>query len=254
MKGPAPTPPPVPLAAVRLMSGTTEVANTTAGADGTFSFTGVGYGTYTIQADRIGYGTGVSTSVSVVVGGNVNLPGNNVPITNIRQLTYTFTVTPTTTRTITFSGVTGAVGQSTFVINEDAPRTYSIVAAGYLTATGTAPLPSSYQTTAVPVPVTLTANAITGTVTDFTGTALVYLCLANDNNCPTTPYRTALTVTADTDGNATFSFGAVPPGNYKIIVRKYNTNTTAVNVSINAASGAMVEAPPSITAPQPPPP
>lgn len=242
-----PTPLPVPSAAVRLMSGATQVAATTAAADGTFSFSGVGYGTYTIQADRVGFGTGVSASVPVIVGGNVTLSGINVPITTVRQLTYTFAVTPATTRTITFSGVTGAVGQSTFVINEDASRAYSVVASGYLTASGTAPLPSSYVATAIPVPVTITPNSLTGTVTGLTGGATVYLCQTTDTSCIASPYASS---GVNASGTLTFTFTTLVPGSsYRLFVRKGSTNGAELTITVDPATGVVSGTPATLVAP-----
>ena len=241
-------------ASVQLMQGTDQIDSLTAAADGTFQFTGVTYGTYTIKADKVGSGTGTSASVEVAIGGGVALTGKNVPITNVRPLTYQFSISPVTTPaivpTITFAGVPGTAGQVSFAVNEDvASLAYTVRAPGYLTRNGSASLPAVYAATANPVLVTLTANTVSGTVTGLTGGATVYLCLFADTTCVASPFS-QVGVSSSTSPN--FAFATVPPGAYKVVVRKGGNNSPDTPVNVDALTGAMVEAPLSIPAPVPP--
>jgi len=220
-------------------------------ANGAFSFSGIGYGTYTIAAEKLGSGTGSSASIVVAVGGSTTLTGSNVTLTTLRPLTFTFAVTPTTTPTITFSGVTGTAGQVTFVINENAGRAWSVSAPGYLTLSGTADLPSAYTATAQSVSVALTANAITGTVTGLVSpaTAKVYLCVTTGDCDPGTNLRSK-SVNSTSTG---FSFSAVAPGSYRLVVRSGGNFSADFAVSVDA-TGAVTGSPVDIPVPVPPPP
>ena len=88
-----------------------------------------------------------------------------------------------------------------------------------------------------------------GGATGLTGGATVYLCLFADTTCVASPFS-QVGVSSSTSPN--FAFATVPPGAYKVVVRKGGNNSPDTPVNVDALTGAMVEAPLSIPAPVPP--
>lgn len=234
-------------ATVTLIQGATQVGSSkVSGLDGSFTFTDVGYGTYTITADKVGTGTGVSADVVVKIGDPITLVGRDVPITNVRTLAYRFSVTPAGA-TITFSGVLGSTAQVSFAIGEDASRAYTVRAPGYLTISDVAALPAAYTAADILVPVTLTANEIKGTITNLAGNVDVFLCLTDDATCFESPYAQ---VNVRSSNPPNFSFSTVPSGLYRLVARKNPTTMSAdFPVSVDALTGAVTGSPVSIPAP-----
>jgi len=244
---------PVPGAAVELRLGAAVIGTTSSDSAGAFTFSGVGYGTFTIAAELFRTGAGSLTGVLVDVGGATGLVDLDVPIA-ARTVRVTFVVTSgSATPTVTVNGATGAAGVLAFNVPEDGSFDYSVSAPGYLSLTGTLNLGSTYSATFITPTIALLANAVAGSVTGLSGSASVRLCtaanMATAAACYLDSFRSALAVG---NSNANFSFARVAPGTYGIVVRKGSgssaTYSAVVTVTV-AADGTVT--PSSVTVASP---
>ena len=235
---------------VSLFEGATLVAGPTAtSGTGTYSFTGLDYGTYTVRAVANGVGAGELPDIDVEVG--VASPTLQNVTMLARPLTVQFTVTPgAAVPTITINGATGTAGQTSFTFPEDGNRVFTITAPGYVPDSGTAAIPGGWDGVAtVTVPRTLTAIVVTGDVagpgSNFPAT--VFGC----DGAVTVPATCAASPTSDgvTAANRTFSFSPVVAGTYKLVARNgAGVFTPMITVTVTAA-GVVTPSPLVLTFP-----
>ena len=172
-------------ATVTLSESGTTVGTTTAGGTGTYSFSNVANGTYTVTPTLAGYAFS-PTSMSVPVSG-----------ANVTAVNFSATVVPTYSVSGTISGVGGATvtltesgttvatttagGSGTYSFSSVADGTYSVTP----TLTG-----YTFSPTSVSVPV----NGASVTGVNFTAAVAQYLTIAVDANVSTNGSTAATTI------------------------------------------------------------
>lgn len=244
-------------AKVHLMNGATEVATVQSDPDGSYTFSGLGYGTYTVTADKFRTGAGTTAAIPVVVGGSTTITGADIALT-ARDVTVTFSVTSSRgvpNPTITINAFTGPLGQLVFAVPEDGSFSYTVSALGYIDKPGNVTLGTTYSAT-VAEAVSITANSVAGTVTGSIGAnSVVVLCgsanMATAAACAADNTRTSAPVSGGSRG---FTFRIVAPGTYGLVVMTPASGSnpvaysTVVTVTV-AADGTVSPASASLAAP-----
>ncbi len=235
------------LSQVSLFRGNTLIAGPTpTSATGVYSFTGLNYGNYTVSAAQPGVGAGELTSINVNAG-SPSPTAQNVTLL-ARQLTVSFTITPSTAvPTITINDAVGTPGQTTFTFPEDGNLAFSITAPGFLADSGTVVITTWNGTDTVTVPRTLTAITVTGTVagagTNFSAT--VYLCAGTVTVEATCAASTTTATVAAAGGS--FTFSPVVAGSYKAVAKNGAGGFTPLVAVDVTAAGVVTPSPLTLT-------
>ncbi len=221
---------------VTLLKGANVVAGPVdTAADGSYSFTGLGYGSYTVRASAVGVGGGLLSGINV----NANQPAptaQDVTLT-ARSLTVHFNVAPAAAvPTITVNNAVGTSGQVTFTFPETGNLSYSVAAPGYLTTTAplTVVIPIDWNgTDTVQVtPPALVEVAVEGTVTGASANfpARVYLCAGNVTTAAAC--ATSARFVGVTASGGSFSFSPVVANSYNLVAARGTTYTALVPITV----------------------
>ena len=237
---------------VTLLRGATVVAGPTpTAADGTYGFTGLGYGSYTVRASAPGVGAGQLPGIVLAVG--QPSPVNRDVTLSARQMTVEFTILPAaaaaTNPVITANGAPGTPGQTSFTFPEDGSLAFTVLATGYDPGGGLIVIPANWDgTTTVTASATLTATpppatgTVAGTVSGATANfpATAYLCPDTAPDAATCATSTQNAAVATAGGS--FSFANVAVGGYQMIAKNGAGDLTPLVAVTVGATGTVTPA------------
>jgi Lysyl oxidase/Bacterial Ig domain/Protein of unknown function (DUF2012) len=221
---------------VTLSQNGTTVATTTVGASGSYGFSNVANGTYTVTPSETGF-TFSPTSQSVTVNGN---PAT-VPVFTATQVTWTIsgTITPAASgATVTLTQGTTTIG--TAAVSSSGTYSFSNVPNGTYTVT-----PSEAGFTFSPTSQSVTVNGNPATVPVFTATQVAWTISGTITPAPsgsgaivTLTQGTTTIGTAAVSGTGTYSFSNVPNGTYTVTPSDAGFTFTPPNqtVPVNGAN------------------
>lgn len=227
---------------VRLLQGATTVDTATTSAGGSYTFTGVPPGSYSVRFSKTGYSTltrAVTVSASSTTTANAALSSDNggggEGNSSLRVRVNTSTGRPIQSATVEISGPasrsgnTDEEGQITFT---DLPAgTYSVVAsaAGMNSSTGQATVTEGGS-----------ASVALGLVPDGTA-GIIAGAVYNSSGLPIPAVITLVNgpvvgISRNTSSNGSFTFTGLPAGAYSLQVRSPGYRTRVVNLFVRAGS------------------
>ena len=227
------------VATVVLSQNGTTVATTTVGASGTYSFSNVGNGTYTLTPSETGF-TFTPASQSVTVSGNAV----TVPVFTATAVVSTYTVSGTISpapngnvATVTLSQNGTTVAMTT--VGASGSYSFSNVANGTYVVT---PSETGFTFTPTSQSVTVSGNPVTVPVFTATATGSAYTISGTITNGSganvmlTQNGTTIATMMADTSGK--YTFANLPNGTYTVTPTKTSFVFSPVNqtVTVNGSN------------------
>lgn len=249
-------------ASVALLSGST-VAGTATTDDtddptppalptrGTFSIQVQAYGTYTVEAQKLGVGAGAAAATVTIAPGGAATYTANVALT-ARDVTVTFTHVPSGV-TVTLDAHSGTVSGTSvaFTAKENAPLAWQATGSTYqpaggtvsLSGTPTFPLSAMAALTAqVDLSTVMSANHVTGTVASLASNGVAYLCDTGTSvaSCAKSngSYTKRVAVTANTP--ATYQFNSVPSDDYYVVVVSQGKQSVSGDFTVDAQTTTLV--------------
>ena len=225
--------------------GTTGSGSTTTGAGGTYSFSGVPPGTYSVTATETGFTSPAAQPVTVTTG--VIKSGVDFTLTATSGISGTVTdgTLPIGSATVSYGGTGGSTGSGstatavdgTYALSGVPPGTYTVTASAAAYGPQSKPVTVTVSTTTIGVDFTLTATTtgtISGTVSDsqtparaVSGATVTYVDTNNSVN----------TGNVLTDSSGGYSFSGLSTGSYSVSVTDSDFTTPAAQPVTVTAGG-----------------
>jgi protocatechuate 3,4-dioxygenase beta subunit len=225
--------------------GTTGSGSTTTGAGGTYSFSGVPPGTYSVTATETGFTSPAAQPVTVTAG--VIKSGVDFTLNATSGISGTVTdgTLPIGSATVSYSGTGGSNGSGsigtavdgTYALSGVPPGTYTVTASAAAYGPQSKPVTVTVSTTTIGVDFTLTATTtgtISGTVSDsqtparaVSGATVTYVDTNNSVN----------TGNVLTDSSGGYSFSGLSTGSYSVSVTDSDFTTPAAQPVTVTAGG-----------------
>jgi len=243
-------------ATVQLLQGTTQIATATVGTNGSYSFSSVANGTYTLQPSESGF-TFSPTTQSVTVN------GNTVTVPVFTAVAPTGTINGSISQTGTISGATvqllqGTTQIATATVGTNGSYSFSSVANGAYTLQ-----PSESGFTFSPTTRNVAVNGNTTTVPVFTASQVTWTIsgaitpAASGSGATVTLSQGTTTIgSAIADGSGNYSINSLANGTYILTPTKagFTFMPASQTVPINGASVSGINfaaqgAPPSLLYP-----
>jgi hypothetical protein len=226
-------------ATVQLLQGSTQIATTTVGTNGSYTFSSVLNGTYTLQPSEAGFTFSPTTQNAIVNGNTVTAPVFTATAT-------TGTINGSISQTGTISGATvqllqGSTQIATTTVGTNGNYTFSSVLNGIYTLR-----PSEAGFTFAPVTQNVTVNGNTVTAQTFTATAVgagwnisgvISPSLIGSDAVVTLSGAAGGTAMADAGGN--YLFSNLANGTYTLTPSKPGTVFTPLNQSVTINGGSV---------------